>query len=668
VVAGRDVVVSTRADNLHDDTTNQRRRSIVEERREVVGVRDEFSRVAVVTRSSQDEGAFEVDRGGGVGGEFTGTNDSTSVVVAVGDVEEGNHTINVQGGRVRVVSVEDGDQVGTISTTSTLTGITSLTITTITTVVVSVGTSPLDVDPVVGGDRELAGDEVVFDRRESLDNVTTLTTDVQVPDGTSGEAGRTLLDVEQVSTILESTAKLISVDGESERLLVRANVDSRVLTDRRVVTVHGGVDVPSVVIISGDVVTETEDTLGIFSVVDLGGTSGGISEGIKIREGPEVVGHISGTTSVTEVIVTGPRGLATVNSRETPGELLPSATSISASRGRSSGQDSTSGGSRSTLVLEVVVLRVGPDVGAAGDIRGEVGDISPRGGLPVRIVVTFFRAFETTAGTTGVLAGVDGGVAVEVLVSSEETLVAAARVAFSVPGSRFVHTLIGGGTVSVDLVGVGTIAHGGLEGRFVEGIRIAHVLNDHFTVVDGRVRFFVTTTAVLGSPFDEETRAFEEHHGVLSIGGLVSSVVDGSGVVPEGLSVTTGVGRADTNVDTTTIVVLGVEQAVTIVTLSVSFVQTVVVTARVLHVHISQDAGSHEGDQDEGEIAIVRDCGCWSESHGHGDAARASHGAAQGDCRIGCPERVGDDGHKSARVACSNYSASIVCRGGSYGR
>jgi len=152
VVAGRDVVVSTRADNLHNDTTNQRGRSIVEERREVVGVRDEFSRVAVVTRSGQDEGAFEVDRGGGGSDEFTSTNEGTSVVVAVGDVEEGNHTINVQGGRVRVVAVEDGDQVGTISTTSTLTGITSLTITTITTVVVSVGTSPLNVDPIVGGD------------------------------------------------------------------------------------------------------------------------------------------------------------------------------------------------------------------------------------------------------------------------------------------------------------------------------------------------------------------------------------------------------------------------------------------------------------------------------------------------------------------------------------
>jgi len=65
------------------------------------------------------------------------------------------------------------DDVGSVRSTGTLTGITFI---------VGVATSPLDMDQVDLTDLECRGDEVVLDGWVGLDDVSTLSTNVQVDD------------------------------------------------------------------------------------------------------------------------------------------------------------------------------------------------------------------------------------------------------------------------------------------------------------------------------------------------------------------------------------------------------------------------------------------------------------------------------------------------------
>ena len=165
------------------------------------------------------------------------------------------------------------DNVGTIGSTSSLTGITFI---------VGVATSPLDVDKVSLADVEGGGDEVILNGGVGLDDVSTLSTDVQVDDlgtGTNNNGGAILIDdgggtglnVEGVGTVLEGTSELGGINGKSQVawLTVGTNtiVDGGVSLNGGTGSVvrginHGASSVnlsPRSVVQGGDVVTHAEN-------------------------------------------------------------------------------------------------------------------------------------------------------------------------------------------------------------------------------------------------------------------------------------------------------------------------------------------------------------------------------------------------------------------------
>lgn len=122
-------------------------------------------------------------------------------------------------------------------TSSPLSSVPSLSVTSRCTVVVCVGTGPLEVDTFVLCNGHSVRNEVVLDSWISLYNVPTLPTHIQVVDGASlgvlvGHCS-TWAEQHDVGAVLEGTAKLGSVDGQSEWLVGGgADVHVGVLLDR----------------------------------------------------------------------------------------------------------------------------------------------------------------------------------------------------------------------------------------------------------------------------------------------------------------------------------------------------------------------------------------------------------------------------------------------------
>ena len=224
------------------------------------------------------------------------------------------------------------------------------------------------------------------------------------------------------------------------------------------------------------------------------------------------------------------------------------------------------------LGAETAVLDVSGLLGvesAPVSVLGQDGNIVPCRGSPVGVVVTLLDALITVTVAIVVLAGVDGSTTAVSLkttlastVGNEETEVAVTSLAHLVVGVRLMETIgvstrsiLGGGTSGGvgDGVGGGTITDAVV---IISSAGLAHVLDDDIAHQSG-----VTSATVLGSPLDLELGASIEVHGGTT---AISSLS----------------------------VVLGVEQAVSIVTVSVGLIVTVVGTTRVLHVKIS----CHEGD------------------------------------------------------------------------
>jgi len=202
------------------------------------------------------------------------------------------------------------------------------------------------------------------------------------------------------------------------------------------------------------------------------------------------------------------------------------------------------------------ILRFSTVSSATTRVVCEDGNVSPRSGAPVRVVVTFFSAFITITISVFVLAGEDGGVtALQVAVSSEQAEVATTLLAVAIVSIGFVTTELRvgvSGHVFGDTVSGFTIAEEG----------VAHVLENDFAV---EVRVAAT---VLVSPFDVHDGTFIEVH--------VTEVI------------------------ATTVVVLGIEHAVGIVTIAVTFVSTIVATTRELEVDVSRDYCCQE--QQDGDL------------------------------------------------------------------
>jgi hypothetical protein len=179
---------------------------------------------------------------------------------------------------------------------------------------------------------------------------------------------------------------------------------------------------------SGDVVTETDSALLMNEAIR-------DSEVERSRET---------ATNVAEVVVTSPNVLVALRSVNAEGSspnplastgdvvngvnigdefalLLSDGDEACGTIGNTS-IDPANRGNAAPALLDVLGLsQVG---GATLRLVGQDGEITPLSGVPVRIIVTLLRALETTAFTVGVLASVDGAVAVELLVGVKQTLVA----------------------------------------------------------------------------------------------------------------------------------------------------------------------------------------------------------------------------------------------------
>jgi len=200
VVSRGHVVVSISLDEPREhNTTNQRRRSVVQRGRQVVtavsGTNDGTGS-AVITRGGQINSAVNV---GGASG--SGADGSTIQLVAENVLEDVLREL-VEGNGVGLVEVAHLDEVGTVSSASTFSSITTLTVTGVVgirVVVVRVGASPLDVDDIGELHVQSVRSEIVLHGRIRLDDVTTLATDVQVVNGIAGtDLSGALNDVEHV--------------------------------------------------------------------------------------------------------------------------------------------------------------------------------------------------------------------------------------------------------------------------------------------------------------------------------------------------------------------------------------------------------------------------------------------------------------------------------------
>jgi len=135
---------------------------------------------------------------------------------------------------------------------------------------VLVASSPLEVNVVVSVNVQIIGNKVVFSGGIGLDDVSSLSTHVQVVNlGTVGNRIRSLLDQKDVRSILEGSAKLAGINSQLMGLVVLF-LDF-VLLDRGEKSILGRIsEVSSWGVInsiqSGDVVSESQNTSGTIHI------------------------------------------------------------------------------------------------------------------------------------------------------------------------------------------------------------------------------------------------------------------------------------------------------------------------------------------------------------------------------------------------------------------
>jgi hypothetical protein len=362
---------------------------------------------------------------------------------------------------------------------------------------IEVTTSPLEVNKVSLINLQVVGSKVVFNSRIGLDDVTTTTTNTQVDNTTSkGNGSRTRENSNYVRAVLEGTAVLVGV--KSQGVVVLANRNDRVLLDGGSLVIEARVDhlviginvLPCVVVTGRDVVAQTEDTvLTFFSRRQRG-------------DDPTVdVGHTR--ARVTQMVVSVPLSGEAVGSRQVPSRVFSPNTIISSAANRVVVLRNR------TQVTGFNVLRLRFVVIAASNVRGNNSNILPWGRVPVRIVITLFRAFKARSSTVVILTSVGSrtvGVQVttEDAIGSKKTVVSAAKSAVAVELVGFVHT-VHVFAVSIFLV-TSLSLRDSLVSNTITYFSTTHVLQDVVAI-----NIVVATTAtVLRSPFDLKNRSVVE--------------------------------------------------------------------------------------------------------------------------------------------------------------
>jgi hypothetical protein len=213
--------------------------------------------------------------------------------------------------------------------------------------------------------------------------------------------------------------------------------------------------------------------------------------------------------------------------------------------------------------------------GAHGGVGSEDGNIFPWGGLPVGVVVTLLLALETIGTTIVVL---DGrlGIVLNISVGNIETFVSVTDVASAEVFGRLMITNIG-----VVVVGEG---RSGSASRITSSREtILHARHGiSASILQDNLAVNVSNTArVLSSPFYLELAA----RVVVHLGSFDSLSIGWVSAMRTGI--------------TSCSIILGVEKAIGILTITL-FTATVVRTARIVHIDISQGEADEEKSKNEG--------------------------------------------------------------------
>lgn len=404
--------------------------------------------------------------------------------------------------------------------------------------------------PISNAKVQVGGNEVVLGGGIGLNDVSTLTTDVQVEDastidGESGTVGN-LADFEGVRSVLESTGELIGVNSQGDVedsvfLSIGRNIDVGILLQGSAFTVLGRVGRPGIEVSGGDVVSETENSLGGNIIWDSPVEEGGDGVTISVDYG-----------SVTEMVVSTIGSRQAERSVNSPGGIDVPGSSV----GKAFLFVVVFGLGAEVLVLDVLGFRFVP--GALGSVVSEDDDVLPGRWMPVGIIISFFLAFESTTTSSSVLAS-RASVVSNVLIGNVKTLVAFTGRAVLVVVEVFVHSVqeglaswivdggsVVGGFVFGDGIGGSTITD------FVSGNSgVNHVLDDQLAV-DFSVSL---STSVLRGPFDTELRSDVEEH--------ARSPAVSSGIV-----------------------VLGVEETVVVIHVTIRFTVAVIGTSVAMQIQI----------------------------------------------------------------------------------
>jgi len=473
-----------------------------------------------------------------------------------GGIEQGG--VGVQpfsGGGERRFQIGDLDHVGSIGLISSFSGVSSG---------VGVTSGPLEVNVISRSDREISGDEIVLSGGVGLNDVSSLSSDVQVEDSVGhGDSSGSGSDMEHERSILEGSSELRMINGKSH--VGSGSIISGVLHNGGSLSVHAPVNESRIGSVSvgtqiggGDVVSDSESTVAVV-----------VSNASKVGRGgesPVVLVGVTSISSVSEEVVSGEGSLDAIGSRDSvSGDFSPVQTSSRAISLVVGGSLNSSGGadeSRLDVVrfssVEIAVIHVGD----------HDGDINPWDGGPVRIVVSLLSAFVSVSVGIVVLSGVGGSVSSQVSIIDPETLVSVSGGTSLVVSVVLVHSVgqfsVGGSGGSSSVVGNGV--SGNSISNQIDGISIrvgADVLEN-----DVANQLLVDSATVLSSPLNGQERTLIERHG--------GSVAESS------LSI-----------------VLGVEQSVGVVSISVGFIQSIIATSRVLHVHIG--IGNSQGGKESSD-------------------------------------------------------------------
>lgn len=369
--------------------------------------------------------------------------------------------------------------------------------------------------------------------------------------------------MEHVRSILEGSSELGRVNSQFHSLFVLVH-DGIVLNGRRS-SIHSPVNESSIGSVSirtqigdGDVVSDTQDAVAVVVF--------NARKFLLGRKSPVVVGGESNNvSSISQVIVTSPGSLDAIRSRDSerrdfgPGQgSISGRFLVASSFGVGSSLNSVS---VSTVVSRLDVLRFGSVEIAVGSIVGQDGDISPGGRSPVRVVVSFFGAFETTSITVVVLSSASRIALVEVSIIDPQSTISSSGstslVIFEVlvKGIKEVSIAVysnGTSFVSSDTIGRGSVTNTNIWFCVRE---TTHVLDDEVAH-----QFAIRAATMLVRPFHLEKRTFI-------------------------------VGHSGSQTVATFGIVLRIPRSVVVLVIHIRLVVSVIRTTRIVHVKVT----SHKG-------------------------------------------------------------------------